>query len=62
VNTHLITGYFELSAGGVQNVPTSYWSKGKSSPQQRENCVSLGRAFFQKFQRAANFIMTKAGT
>jgi hypothetical protein len=61
VNTHLLSGYFEVSAGGVQNVVTSYWSRGKSSPQQRDNCVSLGRSLFRKFERAAGFVLSNSG-
>lgn len=61
VNSHLITGYLEVSAGGVQNVPTSYWARGNNSPQKRDNCVSLGRRHFQKFQRAAGFIVSNCG-
>jgi hypothetical protein len=59
VNTHLFTGYFEISAGGVQNVATSYWASGKNSPQKRDNCISLNRRLFKTFQRAANFITAR---
>ena len=58
VNTHLITGYLEVSAGGVQNVPASYWGQGNNNAQRRDNCVSLGRRHFQTFQRAAGFIVS----
>lgn len=61
VNSHLITGYLEVSAGGVQNIPTSYWAQGSNSAQKRDNCVSLGRRHFQKFQRAAGFIVSNCG-
>src|ERR1035437_4528267 len=26
VNFHLVTGYFELSTGGMQNAPKSFWN------------------------------------
>jgi hypothetical protein len=41
VKKHLITGYFELAAGGIKNQPTSYWQTGQRSPEKRENCVSF---------------------
>jgi hypothetical protein len=56
VNTHLLSGYFEISAGGVQNVATSYWGTGKNSAAYRDNCVSLNRTMFKRFQSAANYI------
>lgn len=61
VNTHLLTGYLEVSAGGVQNTPANYWARGNDSPQKRENCVALVRALFPKFQRAAGFILSNCG-
>jgi len=61
VKKHLVTGYFELSAGGVQNQPTSYWQTGQS-PQRRENCVSLNStAAFPKFREASSFILSRCG-
>ncbi len=59
VRKHLITGYFELSAGGVQNIPTSYWGN-RGSARLRENCVSLNSvAVFAKFREASTFILSK---
>jgi hypothetical protein len=72
VNAHLLTGYFELSAGGVQNVPKSYWQdisnsfhglKGTTAPQAPQrapHCVSLRRNHFQVFRAASAFIMQQA--
>lgn len=65
VNTHLLTGYFELSAGGVQNLPRSYWQVTENSwhnrealgtpqsPQQAPNCISLVRNLFPAFRAAS---------
>jgi hypothetical protein len=61
VNTHLLSGYFELSAGGVQNTATGYWMQGKKSARERDNCISLVRDLFAKFQRAAAFIIARCG-
>jgi len=37
VNLRLVTGYFEVSTGGMQNMPKSFWSndKGVSAEQER---------------------------
>ena len=53
INTHVITGYVEVSGSGVQNEPASDWASNSSSPQRRDNCVSLTRGLFSKYQRAA---------
>jgi hypothetical protein len=71
VNAHLQTGYFELSAGGIQNTPMSYWQdtlnsfsqrKGTTtrSPQRSPHCVSLVKKQFQAFRTASAFIMQQA--
>jgi hypothetical protein len=62
VKKHLFTGYFELSAGGVQNQPTSYWQTGKTDAAKRENCVSLNSSdAFPKFREASSFILSRCG-
>lgn len=71
VNTHLLTGYFELSAGGIQNTPMSYWQDmftsfarrketAPRSPQRSPHCVSLWNKQFQAFRAASAFIMQQA--
>ena len=42
VNFHLLTGYFELSTGGMQGTPKSFW-QGSSKPTAAKspNCVSI---------------------
>jgi hypothetical protein len=60
VKKHLITGYFEISAGGVQNQPTSYWQTGQSSAANRENCISLNSGdAFARFREASGFILSR---
>ena len=61
VKFHLLTGYLELSAGGVQNLPKSYWAKDKNSdPAKAPNCISLSsRIQADKFRKASDFIMSK---
>jgi len=62
VKKHLITGYFELSAGGVSNQPTSYWESGRNSPERRENCIAINSPdAFRKFRAASSFILSKVG-
>jgi hypothetical protein len=62
VNFHLITGYFELSAGGMQNTRKSFWNNDKSvSAAKAPNCVSIGgRDRADKFRKACAFIMHMA--
>src|ERR1019366_3020672 len=62
VNFHLITAYFELSAGGMQNTKKSFWSTNNSiSPAKAPNCVTIaGRDRAEKFRKACAFIMHMA--
>jgi hypothetical protein len=62
VNFHLITGYFELSAGGMQNTTKSFWNTDKAvSAAKAPNCVSIsGRDRAEKFRKACAFIMHMA--
>jgi hypothetical protein len=59
VKKHLLTGYFEISAGGVQNTRKSYWSQDRNtSASQAPNCISLvGADDTNKFRTACAFIM-----
>lgn len=61
VKFHLITGYFEVSAGGMQNRPKSYWSTDTSvDPAKAPNCVSLNsRGQARKFREACSFILAR---
>src|ERR1017187_6785175 len=62
VKFHLLTGYFELSAGGMQNTPKSFWrSEGKPCAAHALNCVSLsGAEQARRFRQACAFIMAKS--
>jgi hypothetical protein len=62
VKFHLITGYFELSAGGMQNTAQrSYWSQQPSfNAAHATNCVSLNsRGQAAKFREACSFILKR---
>jgi hypothetical protein len=60
----LLSGYFELSAGGMQNTDKSYWSQAKGTdPAKAPNCVSLNtKAMAQKFRDATAYILDRAST
>lgn len=62
VKMHLFTGFFEVSAGGMQNTDKSYWAtKGRSSAAQQPNSVALNsRAQAEQFRAAASFIMERS--
>jgi hypothetical protein len=62
VNFHLLTGYFELSTGGMQGTPKSFWQGGeKPTAAKAPNCVSIsGSEMAQKFRQASALIMGMA--
>lgn len=64
VKFKLLTGYFELSAGGMQNAPKRFWSTSNSiSPAEAPNCVTIGgRERGDKFRQVCAFIMQRAAT
>jgi hypothetical protein len=61
VKFHLLTGYFELSAGGMQNTPKSFWQTGdKPAAAKAPNCVAIsGPDRARKFRQACAFIMSR---
>ncbi|GCE89684.1 hypothetical protein MSKU15_1285 [Komagataeibacter diospyri] len=61
VKYKLLTGYFEISAGGVQNSNMSYWSQDDATnPAKAPNCVSLtGKEMANSFREASQLIMQK---
>lgn len=62
VNFHLLSGYFEVSAGGMQNKEKSFWSNARTTdPARAPNCVSLTRANVEKFRSACGYILEKIG-
>ena len=62
VRFNLLTGYFELSTGGMQNVPKSFWDGGKKPMAAKAlNCVSIsGSEMAQKYRQASALIMGMA--
>ena len=54
-----LSGYFEVSSGGMQNTSKSYWSNKKGDdPKQAPNCVSLSsKKDTERFREAVAFIM-----
>lgn len=57
VDTHLLTGYFEVAAGGVQNLPRNYWSTdSKTDPAKSPNTISLNSNLFDDFRKASDLI------
>jgi hypothetical protein len=62
VKFHLLTGYFELSAGGMQNTDKSYWATNKAAnPAKAPNCVALNsRGQAARFRSACTFILEMA--
>jgi hypothetical protein len=60
----LSSGYFELSSGGIQNNPKSFWpSEGANSAAGAPNCVSLmGYKDKEKFQTACTYILEQQAT
>jgi hypothetical protein len=59
VRFNLFTGYFEISAGGMQNTDKNFWNNDKQfSPAKAPNCVSInGRRSASKFQQPCGFIL-----
>jgi hypothetical protein len=60
VRFNFFTGYFELSAGGMQNTDKNFWDNDKQfSPAKAPNCVSInGRGNASKFQGACGLILS----
>lgn len=57
VDTHLLTGYFEVAAGGGQNLPRNYWSTdSKTDPAKSPNTISLNSNLFDDFRKASDLI------
>jgi len=61
VQWHLMSGYFELNGGGMQNTQKGYWSQNrKTDPAKAPNCISLNsKAQAEKFRQACSVILNK---
>ncbi|MDD5922532.1 MAG: SHOCT domain-containing protein [Eubacteriales bacterium] len=62
VDFHVLSGYFELSSGGLQNKRYNFWSNdAEDDPCKQPNVISLNSsAEAALFRKAADFIMEKA--
>lgn len=60
VKYSLLSGYFEVSAGGMQNTDKSYWSQKKGrDPKSAPNCVSItGGKRAEVFREACSAIIS----
>ena len=61
VKYRILSGYFEVSAGGMQNSSKSYWAQDKNAdPAKAPNCVSLNsKPQANTFRAACSFIMQR---
>lgn len=61
VQWHLMSGYFELSAGGMQNTQKRYWSQNRNTdPSKAPNCISLNsKSQAEKFRQACSVILNR---
>lgn len=62
VNYNLLSGYFELSSGGLQNKKYDYWSNNSvTDPKKQPNVISItGKEDAELFRKAARYIMGRA--
>lgn len=58
VDWHLISGYFEVSSGGIQHTKKSYWATRNNPQQPREspNAISLTTPVKDDFAKATDII------
>ncbi|WP_259691028.1 SHOCT domain-containing protein [Lactiplantibacillus plantarum] len=57
VESNFLAGYFEVSAGGMQNTRKSYWADDDTSAQKSPNTISLaGKGDIETFKKAADII------
>ncbi|APT18030.1 hypothetical protein FC62_GL001438 [Amylolactobacillus amylotrophicus DSM 20534] len=60
VDFHFMSGYFTVSAPGLQNTPKNYWSTDRNlDPAKAPNTISLGAANKDLFIKATQIINTK---
>jgi len=57
----MVSGYIEISAGGMANTAKDFWSGNRNTdPAKAPNCVSLNdKRQRDRFQQAATFILEK---
>lgn len=60
IDFHLGSGYFEISAAGLENKRLSYWaSETERNPATQPNCIALTRACKDNFEKAKEFIIER---
>lgn len=62
VVSKMMTGYFEVSSGGMQNTKKSYWdnSKTSSDAKQEPNSISINdKETIEFFSKASNYILDR---
>ncbi len=58
IDFHMLSGYFEISTGGLENKRLNYWSNDPNyDPAKQPNCISLNKSCKDKFEKAQKFIM-----
>lgn len=58
IDMHLLSGYFEISAGGLENKKLNYWSNNANEdPAKQPNCISLNKVVLKDFEKARDFIL-----
>lgn len=58
VKFHLISGYFEVATGGMQNMSKSFWaSSSERDPTKAPNCISITKSMTSRFSSVASMIM-----
>ena len=58
IDFHWLSGYFEISTGGLENKRLNYWSNDPNyDPAKQPNCISLNKSCKDKFEKAQKFIM-----
>lgn len=62
IDFHLLSGYFEISTGGIQNKKYNYWSSDdKYDPAKQPNVISLTNVERADFTKATHIILDKIG-
>lgn len=63
VTFHFMSGYFEISGGGMQNTTKDFWNGiNRTDPKRAPNCISLYKRDVEKFRSACVFILARVGT
>lgn len=58
IDMHLLSGYFEISTGGLENKRLNYWSKDPNEdPAKQPNCIALSKDVLKDFEEARDFIL-----